>query len=91
LANHKSSSVRTAWYSVANCLCQKMLNDDDDDETSVIDAKLESKLSTLILGKIDESDASVASLIWEASLHLTQNGKRWSESVNIEKQVYFQI
>ena len=88
LSNHKNSSVRTAWYSVANVVCQKMLSvSNDDSATEILEPKLESKLSALILGKLDESDASVASVIWEASLHLTQNSKRWSESVNVEKQV----
>lgn len=84
LANHKNSSVRTAWFTVARCLAQKMLTHRD-----VFDAKLESKLASHILGKLDETDAGVASLVWESSLHLTQNSSTWSEAVNVEKQVGF--
>ena len=91
LSGHKNSSVRTAWYSVANILCQKMLSHDSDDGTAILEPKLESKLASLILGKLDESDPSVASLIWEASLHLTQNSKLWVESVNVEKQVTYDL
>ena len=84
LASHKSPAVRTAWFTVARCLAQKLLAHRD-----VFDAKLESKLASHILGKLDESDAGVASLVWESSLHLTQNSPGWSEAVNVEKQVRF--
>ncbi len=85
LASHKNTAVRVAWFTVANCLAQKMLSLRD-----VMDAKLESKLASHILCKLDESEAGVASIVWEASLHLTQNSRSWSEAVNVEKQVGFQ-
>jgi hypothetical protein len=72
-----------AWYTAANAICQKMVAA----EGGVIDAKLEAKLASHVLAKLDESDAGVAALIWEASLHLMQNSRCWSESVSVEKQV----
>ena len=80
--SHKNPAVRAAWFTVASCLCQKVLP-----HYGIIDEKLESKLASHILGKLDENDASVASIVWEASLHLTQNSRNWNESVNVEKQV----
>jgi hypothetical protein len=89
LSGHKNSSVRTAWYSVANIICQKMLKHESEEGAVILEPKLESKLASLILGKLDESDPTVASLIWESSLYLTQNSRLWVESVNVEKQVIF--
>lgn len=82
LSSHKSIAVRSAWYTLAGTLCEVFICLSD-----IFDSKIIGKLSQALLLRLDETEAALLPLIWEASLHLMKNCKSIPDSINLEKQV----
>jgi len=84
-SNHKNIGVRSAWFTLAGTLSEVVICISGQED--IFDTKLIEKLSLALLTNLDETDAILMPIIWEASLHLLKNCKSWPKTINFEKQV----